>query len=300
MKAWILACRPWSFTAAIVPLLVGAALAFMEGYGDFFLLLLTLLGGVALQAATNMQNSCDDFRRGVDSLDYSHGESPIVLGLLSEDAMRRAALIVFAFALVIGIVLTFFCGWPILLFGIIGIIGGYGYTGGRLSYKYIALGPVMVFLLMGPLMVMASYYVQTGMISWMPFLAGCPIGFLVAAIMHANDIRDIEHDRSVGISTLSTKLGFSSALQLHLFLICGAYLSLLLFLGGFALPLTVALPCILLLKLIPELRSLLKDPSRERLELLDEATAKHHFTFGLIFCAGLIIPSIYAKLQGIL
>ena len=69
MKAWILACRPWSFTAAVVPLLVGAALARMDGYGDFLLLLLTLLGGVTLQAATNMQNSCDDFRRGVDSLE---------------------------------------------------------------------------------------------------------------------------------------------------------------------------------------------------------------------------------------
>jgi len=300
MKAWILACRPWSFTAAVVPLLVGAALACMEGYGDFLLLLLTLLGGVTLQAATNMQNSCDDFRRGVDSLEYSHGESPIVLGLLTEEAMRRAALLLFASALLMGLILACICGWPVLLFGVIGIIGGYGYTGGRLSYKYIALGPAMVFLLMGPLMVMASYYVQTGMISWKPFLAGCPVGFLVAAIMHANDIRDIEHDRCSGIATLAMKLGFPSALKSYVFLVCGAYASLLLFLEGFALPLTVALPFLFLVRQIPNLCSLLKSPTRERLELLDEATAQHHLAFGLLFCAGLILPSLYTKMQGLL
>ena len=297
MKAWILACRPWSFTAAVVPLLVGAALARMDGYGDFLLLLLTLLGGVTLQAATNMQNSCDDFRRGVDSLEYSHGESPIVLGMLSENAMRRAALALFAVAFTLGILLAFFCGWPVLLFGIIGIIGGYGYTGGKLSYKYIALGPLMVFLLMGPLMVMASYYVQTEMFSWKSFFAGCPVGFLVAAIMHANDVRDIDHDREVGISTLAIKMGFSSAWKVYGFLVVGAYISLIIFIELFNLSLTVALPCLLLVKLIPEMCTSRQHLDRAHLELLDEMTAKHHFAFGLLFSIGLAIPSIAEKIQ---
>ena len=297
MKAWILACRPWSFTAAVVPLLVGAALARMDGYGDFLLLLLTLLGGVTLQAATNMQNSCDDFRRGVDSLEYSHGESPIVLGMLSENAMRRAALALFAAAFAIGLLLAFFCGWPVLMFGIIGIIGGYGYTGGRLSYKYIALGPLMVFLLMGPLMVMASYYVQIGMISWKPFFVGCPIGFLVAAIMHANDVRDIDHDREVGISTLAIRMGFSTAWKFYGFLVVGAYISLIIFIELFNLSLTVALPCLLLVKLIPEMCTSRQHLDRAHLELLDEMTAKHHFAFGLLFSIGLAIPSIAEKIQ---
>ena len=297
MKAWILACRPWSFTAAVVPLLVGAALARLDGYGDFLLLLLTLLGGVTLQAATNMQNSCDDFRRGVDSLEYSHGESPIVLGMLSENAMRRAALALFAVAFTLGILLAFFCGWPVLLFGIIGIIGGYGYTGGKLSYKYIALGPLMVFLLMGPLMVMASYYVQTEMFSWKSFFAGCPVGFLVAAIMHANDVRDIDHDREVGISTLAIKMGFSSAWKVYGFLVVGAYISLIIFIELFNLSLTVALPCLLLVKLIPEMCTSRQHLDRAHLELLDEMTAKHHFAFGLLFSIGLAIPSIAEKIQ---
>ena len=299
MKAWILACRPWSFTAAVVPLLVGAALARMDGYGDFLLLLLTLLGGVTLQAATNMQNSCDDFRRGVDSLEYSHGESPIVLGMLSENAMRRAALALFAAAFAIGLLLAFFCGWPVLMFGIIGIIGGYGYTGGRLSYKYIALGPLMVFLLMGPLMVMASYYVQIGMISWKPFFVGCPIGFLVAAIMHANDVRDIDHDREVGISTLAIRMGFSTAWKFYGFLVFGAYLSLIIFVEAFDLPLTAALPFFLLVRMIPEMCSSRRHIDRARLELLDEVTAKHHFAFGLLFSIGLALPSLVEKVQGI-
>lgn len=300
MKAWIMACRAWSFTASIIPLLIGAALAWLEGSGSFPLFLLTLLGGVTLHAATNMQNSCDDFRRGVDSLEYSHGESPIVLGMLSEQAMRRAALLLFAAAGGIGLLLAFLCGWPILVFGVLGILGGYGYTGGRLPYKYIALGPVMVFMLMGPLMVMSSYYVQAQTLTWESLFVGFPAGFLVAAIMHANDIRDIEHDRECGIATLAMKMGFAPALKLYALLMLGAYASLLVFMAAFGMPLSTALPCVLLPGLIPSLRALLKDPSRVKLELQDEVTAKHHLAFGLLFSIGILLPAIFAKVQGLL
>lgn len=79
-----------------------------------------------------------------------------------------------------------------------GIAGGYGYTSGFWPYKYHAAAPIMVFLLMGPLMALPAYYIQGGSLDWRPFLASLPIACLVTSIMHANDIRDIAHDREAG------------------------------------------------------------------------------------------------------
>ena len=192
MKKWLLATRPWSFTASVIPLTLGAALAWASDAAHAGLFLLTLLGGVAVQTGTNMLNTYGDYRSGVDTEASAHGESPILLGLISPEAMRRGGLIALCVAFAVGIVLGFACGWPILAFGLVGIAGGYGYTSGFWPYKYHACGPIMVFLLMGPLMALPAYYIQGGSLDWRPFLASLPIACLVTSIMHANDIRD--HD----------------------------------------------------------------------------------------------------------
>ena len=107
-----------------------------------------------------------------------NGEMITVFDLQAEtapEAMRRGGLIALCVAFAVGIVLGFACGWPILAFGLVGIAGGYGYTSGFWPYKYHACGPVMVFLLMGPLMALPAYYIQGGSLDWRPFLASLPI-----------------------------------------------------------------------------------------------------------------------------
>jgi 1,4-dihydroxy-2-naphthoate octaprenyltransferase len=130
MKKWLLATRPWSFTASVIPLTLGAALAWASDAAHAGLFLLTLLGGVAVQTGTNMLNTYGDYRSGVDTEASAHGESLILLGLISPEAVRRGGLIALCVAFAVGIVLGFACGWPILAFGLVGIAGGYGYTSG--------------------------------------------------------------------------------------------------------------------------------------------------------------------------
>ena len=113
MKKWLLATRPWSFTASVIPLTLGAALAWASDAAHAGLFLLTLLGGVAIQTGTNMLNIYEDYRSGVDTEASAYGESPILLGLISPEAMRRGGLIALCAALAVGIVLGFSCGWPI-------------------------------------------------------------------------------------------------------------------------------------------------------------------------------------------
>ena len=173
MKKWLLATRPWSFTASVIPLTLGAALAWASDAAHAGLFLLTLLGGVAVQTGTNMLNTYGDYRSGVDTEASAHGESLILLGLISPEAMRRGGLIALCVAFAVGIVLGFACGWPILAFGLVGIAGGYGYTSGFWPYKYHACGPIMVFLLMGPLMALPAYYIQGGSLDGGPFSPPC-------------------------------------------------------------------------------------------------------------------------------
>lgn len=186
-------------------------------------------------------------------------------------------------------------------FGLVGIAGGYGYTSGFWPYKYHACGPVMVFLLMGPLMALPAYYIQGGSLDWRPFLASLPIACLVTSIMHANDIRDIAHDREAGITTLAMLLGRRKALCLYAALCVGAY--------GFLLPLAAfgvvppsgLLPFVLAPGLWRTLRTLGTRPFPEaELVSLDGVSARHHFLFGLLLIAGILLPRGLELAQGLI
>lgn len=122
----------------------------------------------------------------------------------------------------------------------------------------------MVFLLMGPLMALPAYYIQGGSLDWRPFLASLPIACLVTSIMHANDIRDIAHDREAGITTLAMLLGRRKALYLYAALCVGAYGVLLLLAAFGVLPLSGLLPFVLAPGLWRTLRTL-GDPASARI-----------------------------------
>ena len=217
------------------------------------------------------------------------------------EAMRRGGLIALCVAFAVGIVLGFACGWPILAFGLVGIAGGYGYTSGFWPYKYHACGPIMVFLLMGPLMALPAYYIQGGSLDWRPFLASLPIACLVTSIMHANDIRDIAHDREAGITTLAMLLGRRKALYLYAALCVGAYGVLLLLAAFGVLPLSGLLPFVLAPGLWRTLRTLGTRPLPEsELVSLDGVSARHHFLFGLLLIAGILLPRGLELAQGLI
>lgn len=300
MKKWLLATRPWSFTASVIPLTLGAALAWASDAAHAGLFLLTLLGGVAVQTGTNMLNIYGDYRSGVDTEASAHGESPILLGLISPEAMRRGGLIALCVAFAVAS-----CSVRLRLADTRlrprGDCGGYGYTSGFWPYKYHACGPIMVFLLMGPLMALPAYYIQGGSLDWRPFLASLPIACLVTSIMHANDIRDIAHDREAGITTLAMLLGRRKALYLYAALCVGAYGVLLLLAAFGVLPLSGLLPFVLAPGLWRTLRTLGTRPLPEsELVSLDGVSARHHFLFGLLLIAGILLPRGLELAQGLI
>ena len=255
------------------------------------LLLFLGLGAVLMQAGTNFINTYGDYCAGVDTIESAHTCPQLVTGAMRPADMKRAGFLAFGAAGLIGLTLSWLCGWEILAIGLAGLLGGYTYTAGPCPFKYRGLGSIFVFFLMGPLMVWPAWFIQTGVHAWLPVLVSLPVGFLVSAILNGNDVRDIGHDRSAGIETLATKLGGVSGLQLQRLLYWSAFLSLLLTFMLKLIPVTALLPFILLPVLRRTLRVIREAEAgqTESLLLLEKMAAAFHFQFGILLAVGLAI-----------
>lgn len=228
LKVWFLATRPWSFTMTAISVGVGGAIAALDGAFDVWLLFLTLIGAVCVHGATNLTNDYFDYKSGVDrpgAPTTLYRPHPLVQGLISPKEVLAASLGLYGLAAIIGLYLVWFKGLALLWFILIGAIASFFYTAAPLRYKYFALGELSVFLMWGPLMVSGTYFVQTGLLSPKAVLISLPFGLLVALVLLANNLRDIEYDGSVGIKTLGTLLGQHKTLYLYHGLIVSAYLA---------------------------------------------------------------------------
>src|SRR5205807_2459863 len=168
--------RPFSFTASTVPVAAGGALAALAGAFNPLLFLASLIGAVALHVGTNVTNEIYDVRKGVDTIVSPRASHAIVKGRISDSDAYRFAIAAFAIALLMGIVLTLVRGLPIVVLGIIGLIGGYTYTAPPFQYKFGPIGIPIVFLLMGPLMVIGTFYAVTGTFDARAVAASVPVG----------------------------------------------------------------------------------------------------------------------------
>lgn len=207
LQAWVLAARPKTLPAAVVPVLVGAAVA--AGAGVFAPLpaLAALLGAILIQIGTNFANDYYDFKSGADDENRLGPVRVTQAGLISEHAVRRAMIATFALAALVGVYLIAVGGWPILVLGILSIASGVAYTGGPYPLGYHGLGDLFVFLFFGLGAVCGTYWVQAATWSWVAFAAAIPIGLLSVAILVVNNVRDIDTDRRVGKNTLAVRLG---------------------------------------------------------------------------------------------
>ncbi len=289
MKNWLEAARPFSLTAAIIPVLVGLALALSQHH-SFNLLnfVVVLAGGVLLQVGTNMINDGYDYRRGVDTPLTPRASRVVIDGRLPAAAVIRGGLVVFAIALVLGIILAVRVGSIILIPVVIGILLGWGYTAPPLEYKYRALGIPVVFLTMGPLMTWASYLGNGGHAFWLPCLVALPVAFLVAAIMHANDLRDIDDDASARVRTISGAVGFPAARRLYDAMLLLPYIVVLLAVLSGVIS-AFSLLAFLTLPFAWKNFNLARQSGRDHLATLDQGTAKLHLLFGLLFAIGLVV-----------
>ncbi len=249
ISAYWIATRPWSFTATWIPLLVGSTIAgyhrmtifnsaptilslkpkiATDAYDwtfNWFIFGLALVGSVAFQAGTNLVNDYYDHVKGADN-EQSLGIGGVIQrGEMSPRAILVYGILCFVLGSGIGLYLVSVAGPFILFLGIFSLLAGFFYTAGPVALAYIGLGELTVGIFMGPVIIIGAYFIQVKLVTAEPLLASLPIAFLVAAILHANNLRDLEHDRLVGKRTLATLVGRRYANIEYYVLIGATYLS---------------------------------------------------------------------------
>jgi 1,4-dihydroxy-2-naphthoate octaprenyltransferase len=292
LKIWFLATRPWSFTMTAISVGVGGAVAALDGAFDVWLFLLTLVGAVCVHGATNLINDYFDYKSGVDrpgAPTTLYRPHPLVQGLISPRAVLWVSVGLYAIAAIIGLALLALKGAGLLWFILVGAIASFFYTAGPIKYKYLALGELSVFLMWGPVIVGGTYFVQRGSLSLDAVLISVPFGLLVALVLLANNLRDIDYDRSAGIATLGTLLGQQKTRVLYQGLILLAYLAI-----AIMIALKILSPWgVLVFFSAPVAFRLIRTLQREIPNDADARTAQLDTLFGVWLIVGLILEKIF-------
>jgi 1,4-dihydroxy-2-naphthoate octaprenyltransferase len=294
LASWLWAIRPFTLPASVVPVLVGTALAVHDGYFDGVRLVLTLSGSILVQIGTNLVDEYTDHIKGGSQGKLLAPYKVIALGLLSPRAVRMGAMLSFGVATVIGLYLVVVTSWPLLLFCAASLVVAYSYSAGPIPLGNVGLGQPLVFIFMGLLMVMATYYVQTASLAREALLAAVPVACLVTAILVVNDIRDIDEDRQMGKVTPVSRLGQKFGVGMFLLLLGVAYITVLFWitLSPNFLPLLLVLLAVP--KAVATTRLITYGDTRATLNQALRASAQLHLQFGVLLALGLVISAIVA------
>lgn len=224
-RVWKQALRVPSFSATLAPILVGSAYAWTEGYFNPVLVALMLVAAIACHAGANLANDYYDHRRGVDTAERPGSSTVIQRGLLSAEAVKRGMLVAFAIAIGLGLAIVALTGPAILFLALSCLAVAVLYTGGPIPLGYVALGEVAVFLAMGLAIVAGSFLALSGTITPMVIVIALPNAFLITAIIHVNNLRDVERDQQARKRTVAMLLGHDRSVTAYAALIGAAYLS---------------------------------------------------------------------------
>jgi len=206
-RAWIMASRPKTLTAAVAPVLVGTGLAAFHGVLAWMPAAAAMLGAILIQIGTNLANDYYDFVRGGDTEERVGPVRVTQAGILPPQTVRTGMIVVLAAAMLVGVYLVAVAGWPIVVIGLASVACAVLYTGGPFPLAYHGLGDLFVFVFFGLVAVGGTYYVQG--LAWPldALLAGAGLGALSMAILVVNNLRDIETDTKANKRTLAVRLG---------------------------------------------------------------------------------------------
>lgn len=226
-NAWILASRPRTLPAAAAGVVMGAALAWRDGFFRLDAALVCLLTALLLQIGSNLANDVFDFERGTDTAERLGPTRVTQAGILSPREVKLGMAVVFGLAALLGLYLAWLGGWLIIILGIAAILSAIAYTGGPFPLGYYGLGDLFVFLFFGLAAVAGTYYIQAGSIHPVVWWMTVPPGLIVTAILVVNNLRDIDNDRKAGKRTMAVRLGERGTKIQYVICMVTAYLILI-------------------------------------------------------------------------
>lgn len=293
---WMVIMRLPFLSATFVPIFAGAAITSMLGEPvSWSWLGLTLLAGAFLHIGTNTSNDYFDHRSGTDALNYNYsneglngGSRSIQMGLITPKGMLTLAIVTFALSAAVGIPLILRSGMPILWLGLIGFFSGLFYTAPPFKFSSRkGMGEFLIGLNFGPLMVAGSTLVQTGKLIPESFLAGIPIGLLIAAVVYMNEFPDHESDKATGKNTLIVVFGPERARAGYVALVASAFISIVIMAINGTLPMLSLIALLAVYFGYTATKTLYKYYNNRLLQPANWGTIIMHSVTGILFTIGI-------------
>ena len=207
VRAWLLAARLPTLTAAVVPVAVGWACARRTGEAAWAPTIAALVGAIFIQIGTNLANDLHDFQRGADTAARLGPRRAAQSGLLTESALARGIVVAFGLAVVAGVYLTWVRGGVMVGIGVSSLLAGLAYTAGPFPLAYHGLGEVFVLVFFGFVAVCGTALAATGAVPLIAWLAAVPVGAAASLLLVVNNLRDRHTDAAAGKWTLVARFG---------------------------------------------------------------------------------------------
>jgi 1,4-dihydroxy-2-naphthoate polyprenyltransferase len=255
---------------------------------------LALVVALGIQVGTNFVNDYADGVRGTD--EQRVGPVRLVAGKLATvREVKIAALLAFGVAGVAGLILAARVTWWFVPLGLLCALAGWAYTGGPKPYGYLGFGELFVFVFFGLVATAGSAYVQhvpqarsvPDNFDWAFALwAGAAVGLLAAALLEANNLRDIATDTVSAKLTMAVRLGRRGAGIFYCVTLLGAAVAIGVLSGyrPWSLLALLAAP----LAIVPVRLALGGDEGRALLPML-AATARLQLAVGALLTLGLLL-----------
>ncbi len=232
-RVWWKLTRPHTLTASFAPVFLGTIIALLGENGTFRadLFMAMLVASLLIQSATNMFNEYYDFKLGLDNEQSVGIGGTIVRNGVKPKVVLNIALAFYALSIIIGFYICYETSWWLAVVGIVSMAIGYLYTGGPFPIAYSPFGEVVSGFVMGMLLVLIAFFIQTGTVTLFAILLSIPSMLLVAAIMLSNNIRDIVQDTKGGRKTLAILIGRRRAINVLalLFIVSYVWITVLVF-----------------------------------------------------------------------
>ena len=280
-QRWAIILRFYALPASLVPISISGVYSYKNGWFKWFDFLMILFAGVFLHLGANLLNTYYDYINGVDKEDSD--DIGIVKNLISkEDALKIAMLLIFVSAF-IGLILVFkYSLYSFLYIAVLGFFLTIFYTANPVSFKYKALGELVIFLCFGPLIVSGSVMIMAKKFIIESLFLSIPSGFLIVNILLANNIRDDKTDTERGIKTIVDIIGVEKSKKLYLAFLLFSYI-VCFAIFGFTLSLFITMLSVF--HAIGLLKILIKNDYKT----LVRKTAEFVGVFGFLFSVSLFI-----------
>lgn len=217
-RAWILAARPKTLTGAIIPVMIGSALAVADHRFAWLPALICAVFAGLMQIAANLINDLFDYLKGTDRDDRLGPERACAQGWISPGAMKKGILCTVILACAVGSTLLFYAGWKLIAVGAVCVLFAFLYTTGPYPLSYKGWGDVLVMVFFGFVPVGGTYYVQALTITPGVVVASLVCGLIVDTLLVVNNYRDREADRRSGKRTVVVRFGEPFGRYLYLVL----------------------------------------------------------------------------------